>query len=186
MIRKDITQDADRPHFYSQFWVDIAAGRREIGGAHTSTAEITEAETEDESPDYLTAPVADELEAEEIAPAAKAPRAAKPKAEPKKQEAARPALTSLADLANIDMMMKNSAAMDDDAVPDIEGAGSGSAIVTDFDPNAVATEAEAPAGEEVEFAPEEFDEEDEWGESEGPRRGSKPTKRRRPEPRRDY
>jgi hypothetical protein len=186
MNRRDIAQDADRPHFYSQFWVDIAAGRREIGGAQTATAEPDEAEIEDETPDYLIAPVAEAPEVEEIAPAAKAPRAAKPKAEPKKQEAARPALTSLADLANIDMLMKDSAAMDDDAVPDIEAAGSGSAIVTDFDPNAVATEEEAPADAGLEFPPEEFDEEDEWGESDGPRRGSKPTKRRRPEPRREF
>ncbi|HEV2235469.1 MAG TPA: hypothetical protein VGR57_02305 [Ktedonobacterales bacterium] len=186
MIRRESTQDADRPHFYSQFWVDIAAGRREIGGPHTATAESAEAEIDDEAPDYLTAPVADELEVEEIAPAPKAPRPAKPKAEPKKQETARPALTSLADLANIDMLMKDSAAMDDDTVPDIEGAGSGSAIVTDFDPSAVATEDETPASEELEFTPDEFDEEDEWGENEGPRRGSKPTKRRRPEPHRDY
>jgi hypothetical protein len=185
MIRKDITLDADRPHYYSQFWVDIAAGRREIGGPRAATAE-TDTELEDEAPDYLIAPEADELEIEEITPAAKAPRAAKPKAEPRKPEPARPALTSLADLANIDLMMKNSAAMDDDTVPDIEGAASDSAIVTNFDPNVLATEEEAPAEAEVEFAPEEFDEEDEWGESDGPRRGSKPTKRRRPEPRRDY
>jgi hypothetical protein len=185
MIRKDITLDADRPHYYSQFWVDIAAGRREIGGPRTATAE-TETELEDEAPDYLTAPEADELEIEEITPAVKAPRAAKPKAEPKKPEPARSALTSLADLANIDLMMKNSAAMDDDTVPDIEGAGSDPAIVTNFDPNALATEEEAPAEAAAEFAPEEFDEEDEWGESDGPRRGSKPTKRRRPEPRREY
>jgi hypothetical protein len=185
MIRKDIAQDADRPRFYSQFWVDIAAGRREIGGPRSATAEA-ETEIEDEATDYLTAPVVDELEVEEIAPAPKAPRAAKPKPEPKKQEAPRSSLSSLADLANIDLLMKNSAAMDDDTVPDIEGAGGGSAIVTNFDPNALATEEEAPAEDAAEFAPEDFDEEDEWGESEGPRRGSKPAKRRRPEPRRDY
>ena len=183
MIRKDFTQDTDRPHYYSQFWVDIAAGRREIGGPRTATAE-PETE-EDEASDYLTAPEAIAPEIEEVAPAAK-PRPAKPKPEPKRQEAPRPALTSFADLANIDLMMKNSAEMDDDAVPDIEGARGDTAIVTDFDPNAVATEEAAPADEGLEFTPEDFDEEDEWGESEGPRRGSKPTKRRRPEPRRDF
>jgi hypothetical protein len=184
MIRKDFNQDADRPHYYSQFWVDIAAGKREIGGPRTATAE-PELDIEDEAPDYLAAPEASAPELDEIAPVAK-PRPAKPKPEPKRQEAPRPALTSLADLANIDLMMKNSAAMDDDAVPDIEGAGADSGIVMDFDPNAVAAEEEPPAEEAVEFAPEDFDEEDEWGESEGPRRGSKPAKRRRPEPRRDY
>ena len=32
MTRKDSEKDADRPHYYSQFWLDIAAGRRVIGG----------------------------------------------------------------------------------------------------------------------------------------------------------
>jgi hypothetical protein len=184
MIRKDFSQDADRPHYYSQFWVDVAAGRREIGGPRTATAE-PEVEDEEDVPDFLAAPQASAEEVEEIAPAAK-PRAAKAKPEPKRQEPARSALTSLADLANIDLMMKNSAAMDDDTVPDIEGARGDTAIVTDFDPSALATEEETPAEEALEFTPEDFDEEDEWGESEGPRRGSKPAKRRRPEPRRDY
>jgi hypothetical protein len=176
MIRKDFSQDADRPHYYSQFWVDVAAGKP-IGGNRTA-----EREPEDDELDFAAPPepVA-AVEADEIAPAK--PRAAKAKPEPKKQEPARSALTSLADLANIDLMMKKSSAMDDDTVPDIEGGDS--TIVTDFDPSALATE-EAPAEESLEFAPEDFDEEDEWGESDGPRRGSKPAKRRRPEPRRDY
>src|SRR6266581_8318601 len=32
MARKDSEKDSDRPHYYSQFWLDIAAGRRTIGG----------------------------------------------------------------------------------------------------------------------------------------------------------
>ena len=32
MTRKDSEKDSDRPHYYSQFWLDIAAGRRTIGG----------------------------------------------------------------------------------------------------------------------------------------------------------
>ena len=32
MTRKDSEKEADRPHYYSQFWLDIAAGRRTIGG----------------------------------------------------------------------------------------------------------------------------------------------------------
>jgi len=31
MTKKD-EKDADRPHYYSQFWLDVAAGRRVIGG----------------------------------------------------------------------------------------------------------------------------------------------------------
>jgi hypothetical protein len=31
MTRKDSEKDAERPHYYSQFWLDVAAGRRVIG-----------------------------------------------------------------------------------------------------------------------------------------------------------
>jgi hypothetical protein len=34
MTRKD-EKDTDRPHYYSQFWLDVAAGRREIGSSKT-------------------------------------------------------------------------------------------------------------------------------------------------------
>lgn len=32
MTRKDSEKDSERPHYYSQFWLDVAAGRRIIGG----------------------------------------------------------------------------------------------------------------------------------------------------------
>ena len=31
MTRKDNDKEAERPHYYSQFWLDVAAGRRIIG-----------------------------------------------------------------------------------------------------------------------------------------------------------
>jgi hypothetical protein len=31
MTRKDTEKEAERPHYYSQFWLDVAAGRRIIG-----------------------------------------------------------------------------------------------------------------------------------------------------------
>jgi hypothetical protein len=31
MTRKDSDKDSERPHYYSQFWLDVAAGRRVIG-----------------------------------------------------------------------------------------------------------------------------------------------------------
>lgn len=31
MTRKESEKEADRPHYYSQFWLDVAAGRRIIG-----------------------------------------------------------------------------------------------------------------------------------------------------------
>src|SRR5579863_9368397 len=45
MARKDSEKDADRPHFYSQFWLDVAAGRRIIGTPRGDEAE-TDVEVE--------------------------------------------------------------------------------------------------------------------------------------------
>jgi len=36
MTRKDSEKDAERPHYYSQFWLDVAAGRRIIGAPKTN------------------------------------------------------------------------------------------------------------------------------------------------------
>jgi hypothetical protein len=182
MIRKDIL-DTDRPHYYSQFWIDVAAGKREIGGARAATADLEEDEADGHA--FVdTAAELPEAEIEEPEPVRPA-KPAKPKAEPKRPEPARPALTSLADLAKIDLMMKNSAEMSDDTVPDIENAASApvedEAIVTDFDPNAVKFEEVPEAEAEPEQASddfEEFEEDDEWGDEEGPRRGSKRNKPR--------
>src|SRR5258706_505194 len=109
MTRKDTSQELDRPHYYSQFWVDVAAGKRSVADVG-SDAEPFEADDELPLalPEYETAVPA--------RPAAK-PKAAKPE---KKPEPARPTITSLADLANIDLLMKNSAEMDGDEVPDLE------------------------------------------------------------------
>ena len=50
MTRKDSEKDADRPHYYSQFWLDIAAGRRVIGGPKPEEAEANEAEVLEPAP----------------------------------------------------------------------------------------------------------------------------------------
>ncbi len=36
MTRKDSEKDTERPHYYSQFWLDVAAGRRVIGSPRPS------------------------------------------------------------------------------------------------------------------------------------------------------
>ena len=47
MTKKD-EKDADRPHYYSQFWLDVAAGRKVIGasradeGADQADADLQE------------------------------------------------------------------------------------------------------------------------------------------------
>ena len=45
MTRKDSEKDSERPHYYSQFWLDIAAGRRTIGGPKPEDGEAIEPET---------------------------------------------------------------------------------------------------------------------------------------------
>lgn len=51
MTRKDSEKDTDRPHYYSQFWLDVAAGRRVIGTPKPEEgADQTEAETLEPEP----------------------------------------------------------------------------------------------------------------------------------------
>src|SRR5260370_29065843 len=50
MTRKDSEGDAERPRYYSQFWLDVAAGRRVIGTPKTDEgAEGIEPETPEAS-----------------------------------------------------------------------------------------------------------------------------------------
>ena len=47
MIRKDSEKETDRPHYYSQFWLDVAAGRTVIGAAKAEDeTDLVEDETE--------------------------------------------------------------------------------------------------------------------------------------------
>src|SRR5579875_2997896 len=50
MTRKDSEKDAERPHYYSQFWLDIAAGRRVIGGPKPGEADAEETEVPEAAP----------------------------------------------------------------------------------------------------------------------------------------
>lgn len=52
MARKDSEKDSERPHYYSQFWLDVAAGRRIIGAPKPGE----EAEGEVELPEPPTPP----------------------------------------------------------------------------------------------------------------------------------
>ena len=187
MIRRDILLDADRPHNYSQFWVDVASGKRTVAASATGTAVEDAADLAQDLDLGLETDEGDEaIEVlEPPTPVRPAPKKAEPKkidakkAEPKKAEP----ITSLADLAKIDMMMKSSAEMDSDTVPDLAGAVASPNdvdIVTDFDVNAVTPEVEEPVDEaDTELGAEDYDEEDDWGaEDDEPRRGSKPNKRR--------
>lgn len=181
MVRKDPVQDLDRPHYYSQFWLDVASGKRDLAAVRQVEAD---AELEPEFEDIEPAPPPIELPK----PAARA-RPAKPE---KKLEPARPTITSLADLANIDMLMKNSAAMEGDEVPDLEAGAMGDLepfasdvsepeAATTFDLDEPELEPELLAEDENEeglgeLEYDEDEEEDEWG---APRKSSKPSKQQR-------
>ena len=52
MTRKDSEKETDRPHYYSQFWLDVAAGRTVIGAPKVEDeAELAEDETEIPEPE---------------------------------------------------------------------------------------------------------------------------------------
>ena len=54
MTRKDSEKETDRPHYYSQFWLDVAAGRTVIGGPKVEDeAELAEDETEIPEPEPM-------------------------------------------------------------------------------------------------------------------------------------
>ena len=57
MTRKDSEKEADRPHYYSQFWLDVAAGRHVIGAPKPGEeSEIAEPEPEPIAPRRMTRP----------------------------------------------------------------------------------------------------------------------------------
>jgi hypothetical protein len=52
MTRKDSEKETDRPHYYSQFWLDVAAGRTVIGAPKVEDeAGLAEDETEIPEPE---------------------------------------------------------------------------------------------------------------------------------------
>lgn len=182
MTRKDPAQDTERPHFYSQFWIDVAMGKRDVTSNHADS----EADIEDFGDEDLgVAPV-------EVAPRpATKPKVARPERKP---EPTRPTFNSLADLANIDLLMKNSEQMEGDEGPDLETSAiddlapfqqapaNEEPIVTNFDiaeaePELAATDEEDENLEDFDF---EDEDEDEWGGGRKPGKGGKlpPRKRR--------
>jgi len=46
MIRKESEKESERPHYYSQFWLDVAAGRRIIGTPKPGSEEAEASEQE--------------------------------------------------------------------------------------------------------------------------------------------
>ncbi len=48
MTRKESEKDSERPHYYSQFWLDVAAGRRIIGAPRPNEEAESDIEPESE------------------------------------------------------------------------------------------------------------------------------------------
>lgn len=164
MIRKDPSFDNDKPHFYSQYWIDVAAGK--------STSSIELPQDDDADLDF-----GDDLEPVAAVPQEIRP-APRPKAPEKKQEQPR-SLSSLADLANIDLLMNRSAEMDEDLTPDIASDAGSLEPAVNYDATAENSAEEDEADDfEYEDDEDEDEEDDEWGESRRPKQG-KPKRRER-------
>jgi hypothetical protein len=183
MIRRDANQDGDRPHFYSQYWIDVALGKPT--GSSATAAVATEPEEDFDLDDEALAPPLPAVRPEPVAKPAKPAKAPEKKAEPAK-------ISSFADLANIDLLMKNSAQLDDDVAPDLAGGYEIPADAPAFplDEPVEADEEVEPAiesleeAEALEYDDDEDEEDDEWG-NRRPGKKTKPTPPRR-ERRRDF
>ncbi|HEU5345825.1 MAG TPA: hypothetical protein VFU60_15870 [Ktedonobacterales bacterium] len=177
MVRADNKPDINGPHYYSQYWIDVAMGKPSAAAVAATPASL-EADEEDE----------DELD---FAPKAAEPQSKASKPVEKKPDTSRSTLTSLADLANIDMLMRNSAEMDDTVTPDIT-AGIGEHLPPsvpgldyDVETDSAADEPEtATASQDEDFSDydEEEDEDEDWGAS----RRRKPGKTKRRETHHDF
>ena len=177
MVRADNKPDINGPHYYSQYWIDVAMGKPSAAAVAATPASL-EADEEDE----------DELD---FAPKAAEPQSKASKPVEKKPATSRSTLTSLADLANIDMLMRNSAEMDDTVTPDIT-AGIGEHLPPsvpgldyDVETDSAADEPEtATASQDEDFSDydEEEDEDEDWGAS----RRRKPGKTKRRETHHDF
>src|SRR5262249_38021461 len=156
-------------------------GKRDVTAASAPEVEAPADEAEESEPQPMPLPV---RAAPAPAPAPEPRRKAPDKKVPEKKEPARQSITSLADLANIDMLMKSSAEMEGDEIPDIEAGPTSdlAPIVTDFDVSAMeGEEPEYAADEEGEnFGDMEYDEEeeDEWGNTRKPLKPQKPQRKR--------
>jgi hypothetical protein len=54
MARKDLEKETERPRYYSQFWLDVAAGRRVIGGGKGAQEEEADGGEAESAPELST------------------------------------------------------------------------------------------------------------------------------------
>jgi hypothetical protein len=186
-VRKDTEKDVERPRYYSQFWLDVAAGRRVIGTGkgtlETDDGELAEQETAPESVIKAT-PVAPRGTPPPPAPAAEPPgRLTAPAAHQPIHLSGRESLDELAAAIGMEDIGE------DEEVPELTGsrASAGSQVV---EPEVVEpVEAEEQPADSQNFADlyeEEEEEEEGWSPRRGGKKPKKPEKPRRREKGRDY
>ena len=199
MIRRDNSQDAEKGRFYSNFWIEVAMGKENTPGA---LAALTDDDVEMMDPTNMAdigdgvagaglADLADfipPVQEADIIPPVQEAKPARSKATEKKQESPR-SLSSFADLASIEALMKNSADMGDETEVDLaadEAEDLDVPLTSDYTFDESAEEEEAASDEFEDF--DEFDEDEEeeegWGGGRKPKQ-TKPQKQRR-EPRRGF
>jgi len=67
MTRKDSEKESERPHYYSQFWLDVAAGKRVIGAPKPNEdGELVEAEIPEPMPQRRARTMEADLRSENI------------------------------------------------------------------------------------------------------------------------
>src|SRR5438874_506003 len=175
MTRKESEKDSERPHYYSQFWLDVAAGRKIIGGPKTNDEADFEPELETE-PVALRKPVRSSSTAMDDG---YGETIAHPEIEPEfdADEFAEPEIDELE--------LENEVEDEDIAIPD--------AIVDEIEiPDVDLTPIDEEIDEEEMFEDEDEDEDAGWGGGRGrkkPKPGrqvKQPKKPPRREPRRGY
>jgi hypothetical protein len=179
MARKDLEKETERPRYYSQFWLDVAAGRRVIGGGKGAQEDEDGEASEVETAPDMSAKAAKAPKGTAISPVVEAePSARRTSGQPLRLSGAE----SLADLAAAAGLIDLESSED---ISDLEEGN----VVEELEPlpEEAAEEAnlvEEPEGEAYSFADlydeeEEEEEEDEDGWSSS-RRGKKPKKQEKP------
>jgi hypothetical protein len=67
MTRKDSEKESERPHYYSQFWLDVAAGRRVIGAPKPNEdGELVDTEIPEPMPQRRARPIEADMRSDSI------------------------------------------------------------------------------------------------------------------------
>ncbi len=124
MTRKDSEKDSERPHYYSQFWLDVAAGRRIIGAPRPED-EAAELETPEPAPPLHRGgrSIMEDSSDSRVAADGRSERIVHPVAEPlaTPEEFIEPEEEEI-DLAtdNVDELDMQDAVVDDTDIPDMD------------------------------------------------------------------